>query len=374
MQTAQERTNYPVAVSVDDNGTGFAVTVQAVAPADPAQVCGLVAAAAGGLARALGKDPAAPLAGIDILDPAQRRQILTTWNDTGGALPEATVTALFAGRVAAAPDAVAVTCGDACLTYAGLDAAATRLARRLAAAGAGPERVVAVVMERGIGLVTALVAVVKAGAAYLPVEPGYPAERVGFMLADAAPAVIVTDPASAGVLPAAVAAPVLVLAGDEPGGEDGGGGLAAGVGPGGAVYVMYTSGSTGVPKAVVVPHRAVVRLVRGCGFAELGAGAVVAQLAPVFLDAATFEIWGALAGGAVLAVAPGGVLAAGELGGFLAGCGVSVLWLTRRGFSIRWRGLIRGCWRGCGTCWPVVMCWGCGRARRCWRRARGCGW
>ena len=71
-------------------------------------------------------------------------------------------------------------------------------------------------MERGIGLVTALVAVLKAGAAYLPVEPGYPAERVGFMLADAAPAVIITDPASARVLPAAVAAPVLVLAGDEP--------------------------------------------------------------------------------------------------------------------------------------------------------------
>ena len=137
MLTVRERTNYPVTVSVDDTGTGFALTVQAVAPADPALVCAPGAAAAAGLVRRWSRTPAAPLAGIDVLDQAERRQILTTWNDTGGDLPEATVTALFAGQVAAAPDAVAVTCGDACLTYAGLDAAAHQAG---AAAGRGAGR------------------------------------------------------------------------------------------------------------------------------------------------------------------------------------------------------------------------------------------
>jgi non-ribosomal peptide synthetase component F len=108
-----------------------------------------------------------------------------------------TVPGLVAARVAVAPDAVAVSCGDAVLSYAGLDDAASRLAGVLVRRGAGPERVVAVVMGRSPWLVVALLAVLKAGAAYLPVDPGYPAERVGFMLADAAPVVIVTDRAGA---------------------------------------------------------------------------------------------------------------------------------------------------------------------------------
>src|SRR5205807_7586156 len=138
--------------------------------------------------------------------------------------------------------------GDAALSYAELDAAASRLAGRLAGLGAGPERVVAVLMDRSPLLITALLAAWKAGAAYLPVDTGYPADRIAFMLGDASPAVIVTDEANAALVPPGE---VPVLVADEAG-EPGDAGEALLVGadlvPSSAAYVMYTSGSTGVPK------------------------------------------------------------------------------------------------------------------------------
>ena len=305
---------------------------------DPATVAGLAAR----LGRVLGQLAAAPatrLHQVPVLEEAERRQVVSGWNDTARDVPPATLPGLFAAQAARVPDAVAVTDEGAALTYRGLDAAANRLARYLVSLGAGPESVVAVVMDRSALLITVLLAVVKAGAAYVPVDPGYPAGRVGFMLTDAAPVLVVTDAASAAAVPAgAVPAGVPVVVADDPAtaavlagfgagpvsdGERGGRLVA-----GGAAYVMYTSGSTGTPKGVVVPHGAVDRLVRRGGFAELGGGDVVARLAPASFDAATFEVWGALASGAVLAVAPRGVLSARELGGFLAARGVSVLWLT----------------------------------------------
>ena len=137
-------------------------------------------------------------------------QVLAGWNDTAAAVPAVTLAGLFGAQAARVPDAVAVVCGDVVVSYGELDAAAGRLARVLAGRGAGPERVVAVAMERSAELVTAVLAVVKAGAAYLPVDPGYPAERIAFMLADARPVVMVTTAAAAGDLPVLAAVPVLV--------------------------------------------------------------------------------------------------------------------------------------------------------------------
>ena len=165
-------------------------------------------------------------------------------------------------------------------------AAAGRLAGVLAGLGAGPESVVAVVLERSLLLVTALLAVAKAGAAYLPVDPGYPAERIAFMLADARPAVIVTTaqveldlpvPAGLAGVPVVAADDPLVLAGVGLAGAAAGAGLAAaGVGEllaGHAAYVIYTSGSTGVPKGVVVSHCGLGSLaVAQAGVLGVGAG------------------------------------------------------------------------------------------------------
>ena len=133
-------------------------------------------------------DPATPLRAVQVLDAAERQQVLAGWNDTAVVVPAVTVPGLFGAQVARSPDAVAVVGGDGVLiTYRELDVAAGRLARVLAGLGAGPGTVVAVAMERSAELVVAVLAVLKAGAAYLPVDLGYPAQRIGFMLADAGP-------------------------------------------------------------------------------------------------------------------------------------------------------------------------------------------
>ncbi|HEY5988112.1 MAG TPA: AMP-binding protein, partial [Streptosporangiaceae bacterium] len=209
-------------------------------------------------------DPLVRVDAVEVLGEAERRQILVTWNDTARDVPAITVAELFELQVARSPDAVAVVCGDASVSYTELDAAAERLARLLVARGAGPERVVAVVMDRSLQLVGALLAVLKAGAAYLPVDPGTPAGRLAFMLADARPAVILADAEAAADLPLpARLAAVPVLVGDDPqamelagaGDSDLGDAGSSGVlVPGHAAYVIYTSGSTGAPKGVVVTH------------------------------------------------------------------------------------------------------------------------
>src|SRR6266498_3861059 len=260
----RERTNYPLTVSVDDSGTGFAFTLQAVAPIDPQQISGMLQIAAAGLVAVLEDAPSTPLRAVEVLGQAARWLGLAGWNDTVRPVPAVTVPELFAAQVARAPDAVAVVCGDASVSYGELDAAANRLARLLAAHGAGPEQIVAVVMGRSIGLVTALLAVLKAGSAYLPVDPGYPTERVTFMLEDASPVLVLADAAAAGGLPGTV--PVLVV--DDPqtadlldgfdtadlADADRSGSLL----PMHPAYVIYTSGSTGQPKGVVGSQQAVI--------------------------------------------------------------------------------------------------------------------
>ena len=140
--------------------------------------------------------------------------MLHEWNDTAAAVPPATVPALFGRAGGAGPRCGGGDVRGRLLTYAELDRRANRLARRAGRAGAGPESVVAVLMERSAELVVAVLAVLKAGAAYLPVDPAYPAERIGFMLADAGPACVVTTTELARNLPDPGRVPVLIA--DDP--------------------------------------------------------------------------------------------------------------------------------------------------------------
>ena len=312
--SARERTNYPLALSVDDNGTGFAFNVQAVAPADPEQVCALVHTATEQLVTALETAPATPIRAMEVLSPAERGKILAGWNNTARPVPAVTLPALFEQAASRCPDAVAVVFEDTELSYAELNARANRLARLLVSRGAGPESLVAVVMERSADLMTVLLGVLKAGAAYLPVDLNYPADRVSYMLADASPAVVVVATAS-GLAAAGGAGdgPAEVVVLDDPA-------IAAELTsrpaanltdadrrtplrPQHPAYVIYTSGSTGRPKGVVIPHRNAVNLVRWAvaTFGLEGLSRVLASTSSSF-DVSVFEMFAPLAVGGCIEV------------------------------------------------------------------------
>ncbi|MFF8196786.1 amino acid adenylation domain-containing protein, partial [Streptomyces bobili] len=263
-------------------------------------------------------EPDTEIGAVEILDGQERHRILKKWNDTATDVAPTTIPRLFEAQVARTPDAVAVAGDDIEVTYAELDARANRLARLLTGQGVGPESVVGVCLERSVDFVTTVLAVSKAGGAYLPVDPDYPAERIAFVLKDAAAGVVVTSRAQTGVLPEAARRVVLddaatssALAALEAApltDADRGSPLRAAH----PAWVIYTSGSTGTPKGVMVPHTGIASLVAAQTerFAMNGASRVL-QFASVGFDAASAEIWVTLCAGARLVVAPAGELVPG---------------------------------------------------------------
>jgi non-ribosomal peptide synthetase component F len=208
-------------------------------------------------------DPDVRLSRLELLGDEERRLVLDEWNRTDTAYPsESCVHHLFEAQAERTPDAVAVVHGADSLTYAELNARANGLAHRLMALGIGPEVRVGICLERGIGMITSLLAVLKAGGAYVPLDPGYPAARLAFMATDSAVPVLLTQPSLRPALPALDG--VWVLDVDALAAEIDGGRVenpASGAGPANLAFVLYTSGSTGTPKGVAMPHAALVNLV-----------------------------------------------------------------------------------------------------------------
>ncbi|MFH8618834.1 amino acid adenylation domain-containing protein [Streptomyces sp. NPDC017979] len=218
-------------------------------------------------------DPHTPVGALDLLTPGERDRVLYEWNDSGAARPvAATLADAVATQAARTPDAVALVHEGRPLTYGELDRRANRLARLLRTTGAGPDRLVGVCLDQGIDQAVCLLAVLKSGAAYVPLDPEQPRERLAHMLTDSAPVALVTTSVRRSLLTASNA-PVLLLDGladrlaavpDTP--------LGDGAGPDDLAYVIYTSGSTGTPKGVAVQHRQVLTYLAGVHqrFAEAG--------------------------------------------------------------------------------------------------------
>ncbi|MFJ7907176.1 non-ribosomal peptide synthase/polyketide synthase [Kitasatospora sp. NPDC096204] len=302
--SSRDATNFPLVLRAYQGGqVGFdlaydpelfdAATVRGLAE----RLCLLLTELAAGLDR--------PLRALARTTEEERRRLLVDWNGTAQGRPERTLVELFEAQAARTPGAVAVTCGAEQLCYAELDARADRLAHRLADFGAGPERYVALALPRGTELVVAVLAVLKTGAAYLPLDPALPAERRTELLRDAAPVALVTVEE-----PAGVEVPVLALARPEvradlarrPAGPLGTGHRPL---PDSPAYAIFTSGSTGRPKGVVIPHANVVRLFEQTreqfGF---GPEDVWTLFHSYTFDFSVWELWGPLLHGGRLVVVP----------------------------------------------------------------------
>ncbi|MFL6196133.1 MAG: amino acid adenylation domain-containing protein [Thermoanaerobaculia bacterium] len=271
-----------------------------------------------------------PVLELPMLGEAERHQAVAEWNDTAVAsAPGLLAHGLFEAQAARTPDAPAVTFQGETLTYAELDARADRLAARLRRLGCGPESRVGISLERSLDLAVSLLGVLKAGAAYVPLDPGYPRERLAFVLEDAAPRVVIDEAWLLDALP-----PAAGRAAPDPVPGDGRQ----------LAYVLYTSGSTGRPKGVGVPHRALVNFLasmrRAPGFA---AGERLLAVTSLSFDIAALEIFLPLTVGGCVELASREEAADGALlAARLRASGASVL----QGTPATWRMLLDAGWQG----------------------------
>jgi len=256
------------------------------------------------LLSALLDDPDRPIGEPDVLFPAERERVLVEWNDTARPVPDTSLVTMLETRAARTPGATAVIAGAEALDYAELDARANRVARALISRGVGPEDLVAIALPRTADLVVAVWAVLKAGGAYLPIDPEYPTGRKEFLLADAKPVCVLADSATAATVPAGsvlvldspqvraelAAAPAGPVTGREPH-------------PDALAYVIHTSGSTGTPKGVGVSHRSAAELV-SWAVERFGPERLSSVLLATSLnfDVSVFELFAPLAAGGTVEV------------------------------------------------------------------------
>lgn len=298
---------------VTDTGDGWTLGCEYnTALYDAATASGLLAHFAN-LLRAVAADPARSLSVLPILDADQQRVLAADGNRTAAAYPAAaTLVRLFDGQVHRTPGAIALVCGERTLSYRKLDAASSALADVLVGRGIGRGSRVGVCLERSPELVVALLAVLKSGAAYVPLDPAYPPARLAQIVGDAQPAAVLTKGALRDRLPATDAALILLDAGvatpaarDRPPGPI--------PGPDDVAYVIYTSGSTGQPKGVQVRHRALTNLLWSMsGQPGLAAADTLVAVTTVCFDIAALELFLPLIVGARLVLAQTPECADGE--------------------------------------------------------------
>ncbi|MEN1836363.1 amino acid adenylation domain-containing protein [Pseudomonas lijiangensis] len=323
--SAEERTNYPLILSVDDFGEHFALNVQASVQIGAQRVAGYMASAMTHLVSALEAGGQTELTYIPVLPEAECEQLLHGFNHSAADYPrDSSIHALFEQQVAERPEALAAVHGEQTLTYAGLNSQANRLAHYLISQGVNPGDAVAILLPRSLDLLVAQLAISKCSGIYVPLDVNAPQERQAFMVQDSGARQVLTH-GDLEVPQGAARSDLdrLDLAQQSDANPD-----RACTGES-AAYIMYTSGSTGTPKGVLVPHRAIARLVIHNGYAEFTASDRVAFASNPAFDASTLDVWAPLLnGGCVVVVDQDVLLSLPEFKALLLEQSVSVLWMT----------------------------------------------
>jgi amino acid adenylation domain-containing protein len=270
------------------------------------------------LLAAIAAQPSKPVAELEYLSAAERNKLLAGFNDTAVEYPkEKTIAALFEEQAAKTPGKIALVSGDAKLSYRELNEQANRFAAYLLNhCSIQPDDLIAVKLHRNERLIIAILAVLKTGAAYVPIDPSYPQDRVDYMLADSNCKLLIDEQMFSASLPACVHNPVNAAS------------------PRSLAYVMYTSGSTGKPKGVMVEHRSVVRLVRSAKYAAFTGNETLLSTGAVSFDATTFEYWGMLLNGGTLVICSlETLLDADQLSALIQKEQVDTMWFTAGWFN-----------------------------------------
>ncbi|MBK5438559.1 amino acid adenylation domain-containing protein [Pseudomonas sp. TH32] len=310
--SSEERSNYPLVLNVDDLGTGFALTVQGVAEVDVQRVGDYMLSALRNLVTALQQAPTTPLHHVSILPAAERHQVLVDFNATARAYPAAhTVHGIFEAQALTSPDALAVVHGHVSLTYRELNLRANRLAHYLIDQDVKPGDSVVIALPRSMDLLVSQLAALKCAAVYVPLDVNAPDERQAFMVQDSHARYVLNDLAALNLDTQPTHNPNLAQSAES------------------VAYIMYTSGSTGAPKGVQVPHRAVTRLVINNGYADFNHRDRVAFASNPAFDASTLDVWAPLLnGGCVVVVEHATLLSQAAFAALLQEQSVSVLWMT----------------------------------------------
>ena len=287
------------------------------------------------LLRAIIVNPQESVSLLPLLSEQEQKQLLVDWNQTKTDYPqEQCIHQLFEAQVERTPDAIAVVFDEQSLTYGELNCRANQLAHYLQKLGVKPDELVGICLERSLDMIVGLLAILKVGGAYVPIDPDYPQERISFMLQDTQVKVILTCESLQTSLPNHQAIVVCLDKDWQPINQASQENLNNAISADNLAYIIYTSGSTGTPKGVAVTHQAVNRLVLNTNYIHFTPDDRVVQASNIAFDAATFEIWGALLNGAkIIILAKSVLLSPQEFALSLRENQISVLFLTTALFN-----------------------------------------
>jgi amino acid adenylation domain-containing protein len=312
---------FDLTLSMDASPQGFQGTFEYSTDLFDEGTIARMASHYGSILRHVVAEPDVAVSGVEMLSPEERQQLLFGFNEAQAAYPpHACLHELFEEQAAKTPDATALVFEGESLSYDELNKRANRLARHLRTLGAGPEQLVALLMERSVEMIVSLLGVLKAGAAYLPLDPAYPGQRLQLMLDDSGARILLTQEALAGQLPEHGVVAVLLDSQREEIEAQSGENLEPLATPDNLAYVIYTSGSTGTPKGVMVSHASLAHYTRtAADLFSLSPSDRLLQFASVSFDASAEEIYPTLCAGARLVLRPDDML--GSVSTFLRRCG-----------------------------------------------------